>query len=138
MVNKDRIVPITAIDRLSLVGEMLKLTGKTFNVVAADTAEGDFTLVADTSGATTGTPALLNQTARSITLSEDGYGECYFIPSYVFEGFRTYANGVFGPARDENAQPVEIIADGVTLYHATHKPGAWFTVERITPAAPEQ
>mgnify|MGYP007102041492 FL=1 len=58
MVNSERIVPITSMDFLSMIGTFMNLQGTTFTVVKAADVEGNFT-------AGTGN-SLLNQPAKSI------------------------------------------------------------------------
>ena len=48
MVNTDRIVPITKIDYLSMIGTAMKLASTSFSVLAASDVEGTFTVTGDT------------------------------------------------------------------------------------------
>ena len=42
MINKDRIVPVTKTDLLTLLGTVLGLIGTSYTVLTADTVNGDF------------------------------------------------------------------------------------------------
>ena len=119
MINKDRIVPIQAVDRLSSIGEVMALANITFAVVAADDIQGNFTV------ATTGNK-LLNQPAKAINFTAAS-GTVYFIPGYSWEGFK-----ISGAAASATGA---VNADCTTLYKAVLASGA-ITVTQITPAIP--
>lgn len=120
MINKDRIVPIQAVDRLSSIGEVMALANITFAVVAADDIQGNFTISA------TGNK-LLNQPAKVINFTAAS-GTVYFIPGYSWEGFK-----VSGAAVTPSGAAIN--ADCTTLYKAVLASGA-VTVTQITPAVP--
>lgn len=113
MVNKDRIVPIQKIDFLSLIGIVLTLTQTSFDVLAADDVEGNFTVSA--SGM-----YLANQPVKTLNFTDDG--SVLFVPAYNFEAVQ--ANGVDAT--------VSVEADGITLYGATCSSGT-VTVSAVTP-----
>lgn len=123
MINKDRIVPITAIDRLSLVGEMLTLTGKFFYVVKSDDVDGNFTIHEYYQD------CLLDQPAKKISIPMGWGKDLYFVPTYDFEGIEV--DGVMEEVE------TEIVPDGVTLYKARVYEGQ-VQVQQITPAVPQE
>ena len=114
MVNKDRIVPITKTDYLSLIATVLTLSGETFDLLPADDVEGNFTISTD------GT-YLLNEPAKSINFEDDG--TALFVPAFGFEG--VMVNGVL--------QETDPVLDGTaTLYSAANSSGT-VTLSAVTP-----
>lgn len=119
MVNKDRIVPIQKIDRLSAIGEILALTSTSYSVLAADTVSGEFTV------AEAGT-YLANQPVKKLNFgSGASSGTVYFVADYDYEGF-----ALNGTATVTAGATVK--ADGVSLYSATLADGT-VTIAAITP-----
>lgn len=118
MINKDRIVPIQAVDRLTAIGEIMALANISYAVVAADNVEGDFTVAATGS-------KLLAQPAKSINFTAAS-GTVYFIPGFAFEGFAVSGTAVT-PTGTVNA-------DCTSLYKAVLSSGA-VTVTAVTPMA---
>lgn len=119
MVNKDRIVPIQKIDRLSAIGEILALTSVSYSVLAADTVSGEFTV------AEAGT-YLANQPVKKLNFgSGASSGTVYFVADYDYKGF-----ALNGTATVTAGATVK--ADGVSLYSATLADGA-VTIAAITP-----
>lgn len=119
MVNKDRIVPIQKIDRLSAIGEILALTSVSYSVLAADTVLGEFTV------AEAGT-YLANQPVKKLNFgSGASSGTVYFVADYDYEGF-----ALNGTATVTAGATVK--ADGVSLYSATLADGT-VTIAAITP-----
>lgn len=108
MINTDRIIPVTAIDLLSLYGLILK--GDNVNVTALEAADvlGDFTV------ATAGT-YLANQPVKSLDFTAAS-GTVYFVAGYDYEGFKVNGEAVT-PTGD-------VLADGRTLYKAVLATGA--------------
>ena len=119
MINKDRIVPIQAVDRLSSIGEIMTLANISYTVVAAADIQGNFTVAA------TGNK-LLSQPAKTINFTAAS-GTVYFIPGYSWEGFK-----ISGAAATATGT---VKADCTTLYKAVLASGA-ITVTQITPAVP--
>lgn len=95
MVNNDRVVPITSMDFLSMVGTVLTLNATAFSVLANNGEVGHFALEE-------GNTYLLNEPAKSIT----GTGKAYFVMDYDFE---------LGDGQSM-AEGSEMHADGITLY----------------------
>ena len=105
MINKDRIVPVTSIDLISLYGLILTLTQKVqyTDVIKANGA-GEFSCADST--------YIANEPLKTcnFTLTE---GSVYFVPAYDYEGFT-----VAGEPATLYAESEEVIADGCTLYKA--------------------
>ena len=128
MVNTDRIVPITKIDYLSMIGTAMKLASTSFSVLAASDVEGTF--------AVTGTGAagnkLANQPAKSIDFASGvTSGTVYFVASNDFTGI-TVA-GAAATIADAGLDLDDIKPDAVTLYTATLGSGE-VTIAAITPS----
>lgn len=116
MINKNRIVPIMAVDRLTSIGEILAIANVSYTVVQSDDVEGNFTV------ASTGTK-LLAQAAKKINFTAAS-GTVYFIPGFAFGGFEVSGTAVT-PTGTVNA-------DCTSLYKAVLASGA-VTVTAITP-----
>ena len=112
MINQDRIVPITAIDLITMYGLILKLAASTApTALAADDTVGDFT-VSDNSAT-----LLANEPVKTLNFG-DGVtaGTVYFVAAYDYTGF-----SINGTAAETEGVTVE--ADGRTLYSATLSSG---------------
>lgn len=128
MVNTDRIVPITKIDYLSMIGTAMKLAGTSFSVLAASDVEGTFTV--------TGTGAagnkLANQPAKSINFASGvTSGTVYFVAANDFDAI-TVA-GAAATIDDSGVALADIAKDGVTLYTAALSSGT-VTITAVTPS----
>lgn len=117
MINSDRIVPVSAIDLITLYGLILKQDTTNNSSLAALNAldvEGDFKV---TSGSA---PLLANQPAKSIdidaTASSVTAATIYFVPAYDYKGF-TIDGSAITPTGT-------VDADGRTLYKAVLATGA--------------
>lgn len=114
MVNNDRIVPITNIDFLSMIGTVLTLNGTNFTVAQAQTVEGDFVLSATGNAGN----VLANQPVKTFDFAaETTAAVVYFVAAYGYAGFSV--NGAAVTATGDTVQP-----DGITLYTATLSGGA--------------
>jgi energy-converting hydrogenase Eha subunit C len=127
MVNNDRIVPITKIDYLSMIGTAMTLASTSFSVLASD-VEGTFTV--------TGTGAagnkLANQPAKSINFASGvTSGTVYFVASNDFTGI-TVA-GAAATIDDSGVALADVAKDGVTLYTAALSSGT-VTITAVTPS----
>lgn len=107
MVNNDRIVPITNIDFLSMIGTVLTLNGTNFTVAQAQTVEGDFTI----SPAEGQSNFLVNQPVKTINVATSEATTIYFVAAYGYAGFSI--NGTAVTTTGDTVQP-----DGITLYKA--------------------
>lgn len=123
MVNTDRVIPIQRIDRISAIGETMKLIGTSFTVIDALDVVGNFkvTGTGDAGNKLAGQPAVSIDFASGVTA-----GVVYFIPAETgFDGFK-----IAGVATAPTSGTVT--ADGVTLHTATLSSGN-ITVAKITP-----
>lgn len=130
MVNLDRIVPITKIDRISAFGEILAVANVSFTVIAPTNVEGDFEV--------TGTGAagnkLANQPLKSVDFKSGVTGgTVYFVPAYNFGSVK-----VAGSAATIDTDGLgldDIVCDGVTMYKAVLATGE-VTLTAVTPSLP--
>lgn len=128
MVNNDRIVPIQKIDYLSMVGTILSLMGETYEVLAASTINGDFSVTGSGDAGT----LLANQPVQSLDFAEGvTAAEVYFVPDYDFTGFTV--NGAAATIDDSGLALSAIPPDGITLYKAVLGSGE-VTITAITPS----
>lgn len=112
MINNDRIVPITAIDLISMYGLILMQDSNNSGLAAlqSDTIDGQFTC---------GTGMkLAAQPVKSCNFS-GASGTLYFVADYDYEGFK-----VSGAASTIADNDVEVNPDGKTLYKAVLSSGA--------------
>lgn len=119
MINTDRIVPITAVDLISMYGLILKQASANANLakVSSGTVEGDFEITA------AATPLIADEPVKTVDIaSAVTAATLYFVPSYDYEGFTL--NGVaVTPTGD-------VEADGRTLYKAVLATGA-ITITKV-------
>lgn len=91
MINKDRIIPITKCDLLSMFGTIMNLIamvneGEPADIIEASTIDGDYVIRSVARG------AFLDQPVKSITFEAGAAdGAMFFVPDYTFEGI--YVNG---------------------------------------------
>lgn len=110
MINTDRIVPITAIDLISMYGLILKQSKDNGAVTAlqSDGVEGNFTI---TSGSQIW---LADEPVKSVNITSST-ATLFFVPAYDYAGFTINDNPV---------KPVgNVNPDGRTLYKATLSSG---------------
>ena len=81
MINKDRIIPITKVDYLSLISTIMAINDSAMVVISSADVEGNFEISgSDVFG-------LLNQPAKSINIAaESSITDIYFVPDYDFKG----------------------------------------------------
>lgn len=119
MINNDRIVPITAIDLISMYGLILKMI---FEIGANDPAAVPAVIEATTANGifeiTENGHFLMNEPMKSCDIAA-GVIEVntFFVPAYDYSGFT-----VNGAAVTTGGD--EVTADGRTLYHAVIGDGA--------------
>ena len=118
MINKNRIVPITRIDLLTLVGLILGIGGTSYTVATASNVEGDYAI------SSTGTK-VCDQPVRSINFT-GASGTVYFVPSYDYKGM-TY-NGSAATITGS------VVNDGATVYKATQSTSS-VTIVAVCPVA---
>lgn len=106
MINPDRIVPITKIDRLSLIAETMLLAGTSVTKLDPSDVEGDFAMASGSGN------KLCSQPLKSLNFGSGVTSAViYFIPALDYEGF-TKTSATLTVTGD-------VVADGVTLYTAT-------------------
>ena len=106
MINKDRIVSVTATDLITLYGTIAKLAGTTITAVEAD-APGVFKLASGSGN------LLANEPVKALDFGEAVTSAVvYFVADYDYKGFSV--NGVA-----VTPSGADVDADGVTLYTAT-------------------
>lgn len=111
MINKDRIVPITAVDLISMYGLILQQVNTTIAALDATTDDGQFEVTAAE------TPLLADEPVKTCDFAEDvTAGTLYFVPAYDYAGFTL--NGVAVTPEGD------VEADGRTLYKAVLADGA--------------
>lgn len=115
MMNNDRIVPITAIDLISMYGLILVAMLGTNNkpvALSANTTNGEF----EVSEAGT---FLLDEPLKSCKIATgiSGSVDAYFVPAYDYSGFTLNGAAV-------TTQGDEVTADGRTLYLANVSSGS--------------
>lgn len=82
MINTDRIVPITAIDLISMYGFILKVGGVSVTALDAATTNGQFTQ------ATNSATVLCFQPVKSFDFGESATAEIvHFVPAFDYAGF---------------------------------------------------
>ena len=123
MINKDRIVPVTKTDLLSLYAMILKLTMTAVVVkpLAAEDVVGNF-IVNDGDAETM---FVLNQPAKTVNFDGVTAVQVAFVADYDFDGFR-----IGGETVAATGDAVD--ADGVTLYTAVLLNGA-VNVKKVVP-----
>lgn len=109
MINTSRIVPVEAVDLLTLYGNIMKLAGTTVaKVDAADVAV--FNMTSGSGNVIASEPVKRFNFGSSVSAAV-----VYFIPTYDYEGF-----SVNGGALTKGT----VDADGATLYTATLSNGS--------------
>ena len=128
MVNTDRIVPITKIDYLSMIGTVLKIANVSATTLAASNVDGDFTVTGSGAAGT----FLANQPAKSIDFASGVTGATvYFAAGLDFDAIT-----VAGSAATIASGGLALNAvkkDGVSLYTAVLSSGE-VTIAAITPS----
>ena len=114
MINKDRIVPITKLDLISMYGVILKVGSVNVTKLDATDVEGDFSAAAGT--------YRCSQPVKSFDFT-GASGTVYFVPDYAYEGFTKSGAAVTMAGAD-------VEADGATLYSATLSSGT-VTIAKI-------
>ena len=111
MINNDRIVPITAIDLISMYALILTVGGVGVTALDATTTDGQFILT------TGGGTLICSEPVKNFEFAiKEGVhtATVYFVPAYDFSGIKsglvTHTDG--------------IVADGRTLYKALLEGGA--------------
>lgn len=111
MVNNDRIVPVQALDLISLYAVILNAAGKNLTKVDAATSDGQFEIASGSGNMIASEPIAICDFGAGVTSAS-----LYFVPAYDFGGFK--ANGA------DIAVTGDIEPDGRTLYLAELASGA--------------
>lgn len=115
MINTNRIVPIQAVDLLSMYGLIL-LQGSNnsgLTAVSSSTVEGDFNITSASN------PLILNEPVNSVNIASGvSSATIYFVAGYGYQGFTV--NNVAATIADND---VEVNPDGKTLYKAVLSSG---------------
>lgn len=124
MINNDRIVPITSMDFLSMVGTVINLMAAGNPVAIPSGENGVFTLSEDKA-------SLLNEPAKLINVTVEGgmQSPVYFVADYDWKGFTVGGESI-------EATGDAIVADGISFY-AAFVTSNGITVHKLTPDAPE-
>lgn len=116
MINNNRIVPVTAIDLISLYGLILKTLGDGVFPVDAIDDKGDFQITSYTEGLLLASEPVatcdIDATASSLEAASIA-----FVPAYDYKGF-----SIDGETVETTGDEVD--ADGRTLYIADFADGA--------------
>ncbi|MBO7339618.1 MAG: hypothetical protein J6U66_06075 [Lachnospiraceae bacterium] len=107
MINTDRIVPVTAIDLISLYGLILKAASVTLTAINPETVDGQFAVEAAANA------LICSQPVKSLDFDSSlNSATVYFVPAYDYAGFTKNGAAV-------TKAGVDVVADGRTLYSAT-------------------
>lgn len=119
MINNDRIVPIAALDLISMYGLILKLAASTApDALDATDTEGDFTV------STNSKTYLASEPVKSLNFASTATaGTVYFVAAYDYEGFAI--NGT-----KATTTGATVAADGRTLFSATLASGT-ITIAKV-------
>lgn len=113
MINNDRIVPIQAVDLISMYGLILLQDSANAGLAAVDsgTVEGDFEIKAAE------TPLIADEPVKTVDFAEGvSTATLYFVPAYDYAGFTVEGAAVTATG--------DVEADGKTLYKAVLAEGA--------------
>lgn len=127
MINKNRIVPVTKTDLLTLYGTMLAIASVSASVLASTDIAGDFSVTGTGSAGT----FLCDQPVKTIDIPV-AVTACtvYFVAAYDFAGLT-----VAGSAATFNSSYLDnddVLADAATLYKAVLSSGT-VTLTAVTP-----
>lgn len=123
MVNKDRIIPVTKVDLLSLyatvINTMLSMQSEPLELkIFSSTVDGKFEITeSDFAG-------ICNQPVKAINAAPNIAGMVFFIPDYTYEGI--YIDGELVEADGDAVDPSSanlyravITPEGATIYAVT-------------------
>lgn len=129
MINKDRIVPVTKTDLLTLLGTVLGLIGTSYTVLTADTVNGDF----DLTGSGAAGNKLCAEPVKTLNFHTGvTSGTVYFVAAYDFEGI-TFHEGT-ATFNSSNLDNDDVKKDASTLYKAVLS-SSTITLTAVSPVA---
>lgn len=118
MINTERVVPVKAIDLITLFGDILTIAGTTVAALAADSV-GEFTLTTAASGA-----QLANEPVKKLNFDTGvSSATVYFVPAVDYQGFEVEGAAVVTAGDDVDPK-------GIALYTATLATGT-VTIAKI-------
>lgn len=118
MINQNRIVPVQAIDLISLYGLILKVGSVNVTALSTTASDGTFT-IASASGT-----LLANEPVKVCNITAGTSATIYFVPTYDYAGFT-----IAGSAVTTTGDTVE--PDGRTLYKATLSGGNAIAIAKV-------
>lgn len=119
MINKNRVVSVTATDLVSLYALILKVAGNTIEKVDAKTPEGIFEIDENPTD-----DLIASEPVKSFDFAgTTDAAVVYFVPTYDYEGFKIAGAAVV-------ATGDEVVADHANLYKATLATGA-VAIEKV-------
>lgn len=127
MINLERIVPITKVDWLSVVGTIMTLGGTSYGVLNAVDDQGTF----DLTGSGAAGNKLCSEPVKSLNFHTGvTSGTVYFVAAHDFAGI-TFHEGAatFNSSYLDND---DVIKDGATLYKAVLS-SSTITLTAVTP-----
>ena len=117
MINKDRIVQVSAIDLISLYGLILQQNNATLAAVDSSTVDGQFEITAAS------TPLIADEPVQSVDFTSSvSSATLYFVPALDYAGF-TKAGVAVTPTGD-------VEPDGRSLYKAVLASGG-ITITKV-------
>ena len=124
MINKERIVPITRSDLLTMYGTILKIANISATAISAADVEGNFTVTGSGAAGT----KIADQPVKSCNFASGVTGATvYFVADPAYEGFKINGAAVVTAG-------ATVVADAATLYTATLSSGT-VTIAAISPVA---
>lgn len=127
MINKDRIVPVTKSDLLSLYGTILTIASVSHTVLASKDVEGTFQVTGSGAAGT----FLANQPVETLDFASGVTGgTVYFVADYDFSAI-TVA-GATATLADASLDLDEVEKDAGTLYKAVLSSGE-VTISAVSP-----
>jgi hypothetical protein len=107
MINKDRIVPVTSTDLLTIYFNTMKLAGTSVTAVSAADNEGDFALTSGSGNLFADEPVQYCDFGEAVTSAV-----LYFVAAHSYKGFSVAGTVVETAGAD-------VDPDAATLYTAT-------------------
>ena len=127
MINKDRIVPVTKSDLLSLYGTILTIASVSFTVLASKDVEGTFEVTGSGAAGT----FLANQPVGTLDFKSGVTGgTVYFVADYDFSAIKVA--GAAATLADASLDLDEVEKDAGTLYKAVLSSGE-VTISAVSP-----